>query len=78
MRSKRKRASFSRITAEFLSTVECSDKEKTNVRPDEASSLSALNASVTRKYCPGQIFNGEEASGLLDTSLQTKCDDDIR
>ena len=53
VRSKGKRATSSQITAEFK--IGCG-MFRQGALADEAVSLSALNASVTRKYCPGQIL----------------------
>ena len=78
MRSKRKRATLSRIATELKITAECSDKEKTNALADE--SIIPVGAERFRyaEVLSRTSFNGEEAIGIHDTSLQTKCGVDIR
>ena len=72
VRPKRKRPTFSRIT------TECSDKEKTNALADESIIPVGAERSRHAEAVSRASFNGEEASGIHDTSLLTKCDVDIR
>ena len=54
------------------------DKEKTNALPDESIIPVGAERSPYAEVLSRASFNGEEACGIHDTSLLTKCDVDIR
>ena len=67
----KKRATFSRITTELKLNAEYSDKEKTNAIADEDTIPVGAERFRFLEVLSRANFNGEEASGIHDTSLQT-------